>query len=480
MFIVHVLLDRPASQWQLACLRELESVPGPTVCPGPVPGTDGPHPESGGLTVDLRANPEPGAWRVVCGNGRSLAAPDLFSDTFGRAGRLSAILIVDGQNEIRRRAVLSSVGRGLTRLRTSGRRLSAAMLAAALSDHMVGLTGTGERAPPPSAPPAGLAGAASRFGAWAAYGAGRLHQATHTDFWHLGIIDAPIARLLASPGPNSVRWLRLPAGTAYRADPFGHPLRDDEVWCERYDYRAPVGVLERLRLNGDRLEPAGDLPAPVHRSFPFMAVVDGTAVAIPEASAGGQTTMYRLDASGGLGEPLAVLPVPGIDPVVFRWRDRLWLALTRADLDNRANLCLWHAPALSGPWTAHTGNPVKLDVRSARGGGTPFEHDGALYRPAQDCSRTYGGAVTINRVIELTPTTFSEAVATVIRPAPDWPAPHGVHTLSAWGDRTLIDAKRESLSLTAAAARIGTRLWRPRGGPQGVDAPGKAVLPQHP
>ncbi len=34
--------------------------------------------------------------------------------------------------------------------------------------------------------------------------------------------------------------------------------------------------------------------------------------------------------------------------------------------------------------------------------------DGALYRPAQDCSVTYGGAVVINRIDRLTPEEFSE------------------------------------------------------------------------
>ena len=40
---------------------------------------------------------------------------------------------------------------------------------------------------------------------------------------------------------------------------------------------------------------------------------------------------------------------------------------------------------------------VKTDVRSARPAGTPFVYQGELYRPAQDCSRTYGGSIVIHR-----------------------------------------------------------------------------------
>ena len=33
-----------------------------------------------------------------------------------------------------------------------------------------------------------------------------------------------------------------------------------------------------------------------------------------------------------------------------------------------------------------------------------------------------------------------------MRPHPSSPAPHGLHTLSAWGERTLIDGKRERIN----------------------------------
>ena len=72
-----------------------------------------------------------------------------------------------------------------------------------------------------------------------------------------------------------------------------------------------------------------------------------------------------------------------------------------------------------------------------------FRDSGHLIRPAQDCSRTYGGAVALNRVDVCTPENYSESTIEFIRPCPGSRNPHGVHTLSAWGDRTLVDAKRE-------------------------------------
>jgi hypothetical protein len=85
---------------------------------------------------------------------------------------------------------------------------------------------------------------------------------------------------------------------------------------------------------------------------------------------------------------------------------------------------------------------VKVDVRSARPAGTPFVVDGTLYRPAQDCSRTYGGRVTINRVLILTPLAFREEPFAFVDPDPEGPYPDGLHTLSQVGNVTLIDGKR--------------------------------------
>ena len=88
-------------------------------------------------------------------------------------------------------------------------------------------------------------------------------------------------------------------------------------------------------------------------------------------------------------------------------------------------------------------------MRSSRPAGTPFRIEGALYRPAQDCSRTYGGAVAINRVDELSPTGFEERLVTRLCPDPAGPYPTGLHTICAAGDQTIIDGKRQEFSWLA-------------------------------
>jgi hypothetical protein len=108
-------------------------------------------------------------------------------------------------------------------------------------------------------------------------------------------------------------------------------------------------------------------------------------------------------------------------------------------------------------------NPVVTARRTARSGGTPFRHHGRLYRPAQDCTETYGGALVITEITTLTPDAFAERI--VCRLAPDRASrfPHGLHTISADGDRCLVDGKRLVFDPLVVAGKIKRRLFtRPR------------------
>jgi hypothetical protein len=121
---------------------------------------------------------------------------------------------------------------------------------------------------------------------------------------------------------------------------------------------------------------------------------------------------------------------------------------------------VWWADDLLGDWHPHASNPVKIDVRSARPAGTPFVHDGVLYRPAQDCSRSYGGGVAICRVDALTPTEFREEVVRVIRSMPN-AYRRGTHTLASIGDATLVDGKRLVFTFAGTRRALGSRLSHP-------------------
>jgi hypothetical protein len=238
------------------------------------------------------------------------------------------------------------------------------------------------------------------------------------------------------------------------ADPFGLVREGTvSVLCEFLDYqRDGVGKIAALELSrSDTLVPVQIGPQPpVHLSYPMLLEADGRLLCIPETSAAREVALYELQRFPDQWRRLATL-IEGraiVDATLFRHGAYWWLAgaADGNEVSVGADLHLWYATAIEGPWTAHAANPVKVDVRSARPAGTPFVVDGFLYRPAQDSAETYGARVVINRIVTLTPECFREEPVAYVEPDRAGPYPDGLHTLSAVGNQTLIDGKRLAFS----------------------------------
>jgi hypothetical protein len=275
------------------------------------------------------------------------------------------------------------------------------------------------------------------------------------DQWNIGIVDAPIEKLLHMSVPLPVTWLPETSAAEYRADPFGVWTEDRlTILCEYYSYRDDRGYIVAIDAGtGEAVEPLDARgvavqigpKTPVHMSYPYLFEVDGRLCCAPESSAAQEIAVYDIEHFPDRWTRTDTL-IAGrgiVDATLFQHEKRWWMAASElADKGANSELHLWFADRLGGPWQAHPGNPVKIDVRSARPAGTPFWVDGVMYRPAQDCSDSYGARVTINRVLTLTPFEFREETAHVVNPDSQGKYPKGLHTVSACGNKTLIDGKR--------------------------------------
>ena len=125
---------------------------------------------------------------------------------------------------------------------------------------------------------------------------------------------------------------------------------------------------------------------------------------------------------------------------------------------------IFYKDELDAEWKPHHGNPVKCDVTSARPGGGIFRYGEHLYRPAQDSSVSYGGALSIQRIEKLTVDEYREVTVMEIPPLPQFP--DGIHTLHVVDeDYAVIDGKRYQFCWTAVwlrlkASRQGSRRRR--------------------
>lgn len=257
---------------------------------------------------------------------------------------------------------------------------------------------------------------------------------------------------------QEVTWLPDAGPLRFLADPFGL-WRDGQlhVFVEAYDYRDRVGWIEVLTFDAalrlvDR-RPA--LREPWHLSYPFLIEADGETYMLPEAHRSGRLTLYRADDFPTRWSPVHLLELDqvAIDATPV-FHDGLWWlfytpATTRAAKVGALHVA--HAPSLTGPWTPHPGNPVRLDPSSSRPGGTPMVIDGSIVLPVQDCTATYGRAIRPLRIGRLTPDSFEATVGDAIGPPDDEGVYDGLHTLSAAGEITLVDAKHFHLSAGSLA-----------------------------
>jgi hypothetical protein len=164
---------------------------------------------------------------------------------------------------------------------------------------------------------------------------------------------------------------------------------------------------------------------------------------LPESFQSSEIYAYKRDPeAGGFVKFHKILDdIEAVDPTMVFYNGLLWLFFTEREYSN-THLSLYYADQLTGEFKPHPMNPVKTDIRSARPAGTPFLDDGVLFRPAQDCSVTYGGRVAVNKILRLTPDEFLEETVWFIEPAVGSKFSSGLHTLSGVGDYTLIDGKR--------------------------------------
>jgi hypothetical protein len=267
--------------------------------------------------------------------------------------------------------------------------------------------------------------------------------------WNIGVLPLPVETLLRpeSYHDRSIEWFPLDGRLRFFADPFG-VVRDGaiHVLCECFEYSSGKGHISALQYShhGFTSPPEPAIELPVHMSYPFLVEDAGQIYCIPETCAANEVALFRAVEFPRRWSKVAVLieNFGALDPTVFRHGGFWWLFCTQKGRYADTGLWVWYASDLFGPWTAHAGNPVKTDVRSARPGGVPFVHEGILYRPAQDCSKNYGSRIVIQRVRSLTPTEFVEETVTVLEPSQESPFPLGRHTLTPVGDMVLIDGHR--------------------------------------
>ncbi|QBE49136.1 formyl transferase [Leucobacter triazinivorans] len=405
------------------------------------------------IVLDLTRSPGPGHWSVrYDGRPGERAAADAL-----RAGRLPIVSVVDGDGRVRAvgrpgsevpgllATALADVGAGTATLvvgAVAGRRCSAP------DPDPTDTGGTGTAVPEP-APRAYSALAVRRVLGAAVRLAYRIgFRAPH---WRVGwrVFDATADTDALSTGRLSgAGWSEVADdGSRFYADPFPFEHHGRTyLFVEDFDHRVGKGVISVAPWGPGG--PAGPfatvLRHDVHLSYPFVVAHDGEVWMIPETSGARRIELYRATDFPRGWELHSVL-VDGVvasDATVFAHDGRWWMTATVSLGGSLSDsLFLWSAPDLRGPWSAHAGNPVLVDIASARPAGRVELRDGRLLRPVQDGRRGYGAAMSVAEITRLDDDAFEQRIIARYAPGSGWPGSR-VHTLNAAGGIETIDGSR--------------------------------------
>lgn len=267
--------------------------------------------------------------------------------------------------------------------------------------------------------------------------------------WNVGIAKCAISDFLTIPN-QQIKWLKP---KKFRADPFGFIDKNGvrKVFYEDYKLCNKKGRIlvseidENLKITSTKAA----LETDFHCSYPYIFSDQNQKFALVESYKSKALSLYKVKEDSTfekVKDLIADLAV--VDPSIVK-HNGLWYLFFNINEQGNENLYLAYSDDLLGEWKMHKNNPVKSCEKSARSAGEIFSYQGNLYRPAQNCRKTYGGSITINKILELSPEIFKEAQDIEIYPDQLSPYPRGVHHISKLSENeTLIDGKRQIFVLS--------------------------------
>jgi len=267
--------------------------------------------------------------------------------------------------------------------------------------------------------------------------------------WNIGVLHQPMHTLLDADGSRNVRWLPNPSKGMARMEPFGYLDADGDfnVLYRKCSASGEDARIARLRPKPDNIlkRSRSMLDSVADASYPFTLHFNGTIHAVISDPEHERVLLMKVNAENdSLTDPLVLVDCALHSPTLFEHEGRWWL-LGSSDPEPDALLRGFHSERAEGPYREHAWSPLKCDARHARPAGTPFVHEGQLYRPALDCTTASGPAVWINRVDVLDPVGFHETPLRNINGFVATAYGRGVRTISAMGELTLVDGLRSPL-----------------------------------
>lgn len=250
--------------------------------------------------------------------------------------------------------------------------------------------------------------------------------------WNIGFCELTPEEFVSSGRLGRVVWLKNPYKDRWFADPFLLNVTEDTitVFVEERMVVADKGYLTELVIDRKSFEIKERyviLETDSHLSYPAILRKDGHIYVYPENALGGPLKMYKYDAvNHQLGSPKVILNERVADSTILDADGKFYLIATKYP-ESQEKAFLYKSEDYDGPFVPVGDCPVQLSRSCSRPGGNWFFVEGMLFRPSQDCTKNYGGALEIMQVNQLEP--FQEQFLFSIQPL-NFKYNLGIHTIN--------------------------------------------------
>jgi hypothetical protein len=224
------------------------------------------------------------------------------------------------------------------------------------------------------------------------------------NFYNVGFVEINPQEFVDSKKISNIEWLRHRYKNHFIADPFILRATDDEIilFVEECPFiNSHDGIIVELHVDRKTktlISRYELLKLDTHLSYPAILRKDDKIYVYPENGQSGKLFIYEYDEENHrLINPKLILNESVVDATIIERTDGWYLTATRAN-STRKDVYLYRSDNFDGIYEKVSNIPFNRDIKQSRSAGNFFSVAGELYRPAQDCEKRYGAALSIMKV----------------------------------------------------------------------------------
>ena len=268
----------------------------------------------------------------------------------------------------------------------------------------------------------------------------KIYQRLTNRLWTIGFLQNPIEDLTVGK-PLRVEWMKHSYKDRWFADPFVLDVDDNNIYILAEEYYMPIHRAYIAKLTIDRntkelIETKPILKLKTHLSYPAIIRRDGNIYIYPESGESGKLILYKYDTkTNSLSEVVELLNENVGDATYTNLFGEDLLFCTLPPLYNDEVLHIYRKNE-DGEYV-HS-EKILFEDKIARMAGDFFRVGSKIYRPAQDCNKSYGNGLVIQEVSREGEKWLFKDVHRYYSPNKRYPL--GIHTLNQYKGVMVVDA----------------------------------------